>query len=63
VAYDLLNSTSTLSPSEISEGMSAVLCRCTGYWNILKAVEDVATSSNRGIPGDSRPAETGAPSS
>ena len=42
VAYDLLRSKSALSADEISAGMSAALCRCTGYWNILKAVEEIA---------------------
>jgi carbon-monoxide dehydrogenase small subunit len=42
VAYDLLRSHPNPSHSQLKEGMSANLCRCTGYWNILKAVSEVA---------------------
>ncbi|HEX5500072.1 MAG TPA: 2Fe-2S iron-sulfur cluster-binding protein, partial [Thermomicrobiales bacterium] len=28
--------------AEIEHGLTGNLCRCTGYWNILAAVEDAA---------------------
>lgn len=59
VAHDLLNYNPTLSTQDISEGMSAALCRCTGYWNILKAVEEVALK--RRTVGDDRPPTIRAP--
>ena len=37
-AIDLVHSSSSLSPEEIRIGMSAVLCRCTGYEGIVNAV-------------------------
>ena len=50
VAHDLLNQTAApLSEAEIREGMSAVLCRCTGYAGIVAAVAEVAAA--RGAPG------------
>jgi len=41
-AIDLVDNNPSISPSEIRTGMSAVLCRCTGYEGILKAVEGYA---------------------
>ena len=41
-AIDLVDKNPSISPSEIRTGMSAVLCRCTGYEGILKAVEGYA---------------------
>lgn len=41
-AYDLLGTSSSLTEAEIREGLSAVLCRCTGYDGIVKAVMSVA---------------------
>ncbi len=44
IAYDLLTSHADLSEDDIKDGMSAALCRCTGYLGILKAVGEVAAS-------------------
>ena len=41
-AIDLVDNNPSISPSEIRTGMSAVLCRCTGYEGILKADEGYA---------------------
>ena len=41
-AIDLVDNNPDITPSEIRAGMSAVLCRCTGYEGILKAVEAYA---------------------
>lgn len=38
VALDLVHSTTALTEAEIRIGMSAALCRCTGYEGIVKAV-------------------------
>jgi aerobic carbon-monoxide dehydrogenase small subunit len=43
VAYDLLRQQRPLSPSGIRDGMSAALCRCTGYDGIVKAVTQAAS--------------------
>ena len=37
-AIDLVNSSDSLSEQDIKVGMSAALCRCTGYEGIIKAV-------------------------
>jgi aerobic-type carbon monoxide dehydrogenase small subunit (CoxS/CutS family) len=42
VAHDFLQTHPNPSDEDIKEGMSANLCRCTGYWNILDAVAEVA---------------------
>ena len=41
-AIDLVENNPSITPPEIKAGMSAVLCRCTGYEGILKAVETYA---------------------
>ena len=41
-AIDLVGNNPSITPPEIKAGMSAVLCRCTGYEGILKAVEAYA---------------------
>ena len=41
-AIDLVDNNPSVTPTEIMTGMSAVLCRCTGYEGILKAVEAYA---------------------
>ena len=38
-AVDLVDNNPSITPPEIKTGMSAVLCRCTGYEGILKAAE------------------------
>jgi carbon-monoxide dehydrogenase small subunit len=41
-ALDLLRTNPTPSEREIREGISAVLCRCTGYQGIVNAVRAAA---------------------
>jgi xanthine dehydrogenase YagT iron-sulfur-binding subunit len=41
-AYDLLTRGTQLTEADIREGMSASLCRCTGYAGIIAAVAEVA---------------------
>jgi xanthine dehydrogenase YagT iron-sulfur-binding subunit len=50
-AYDLLDHQPGVTEEELPEQMSGVLCRCTGYRNILDAVSDVASCHPDGIPG------------
>ncbi|MFW5918546.1 MAG: (2Fe-2S)-binding protein [Haloferacaceae archaeon] len=40
-AHDLVETESNLSRDEIKEGMNGNLCRCTGYRNIVDAIQDV----------------------
>ena len=41
-AYDLLQMNATPNEEEIRAGLSAVLCRCTGYQGIVQAVQAAA---------------------
>jgi len=43
-ALDLLQTNPRPSEAEVRQGLSAVLCRCTGYQGIVKAVEAAAAS-------------------
>jgi carbon-monoxide dehydrogenase small subunit len=43
-AYGLLNDNPEPSEAEIREGLRGNLCRCTGYHNIVRAVQDAAAS-------------------
>lgn len=43
-AVDFLDTVKQPTETQIREALSAVLCRCTGYDNIVKAVMDVAQS-------------------
>jgi aerobic-type carbon monoxide dehydrogenase small subunit (CoxS/CutS family) len=47
-AYDLLRVNPSPNEEEIREALSAVLCRCTGYLTIIKAVRSAA----RRLPAD-----------
>jgi len=40
IAIDLLNSSDSLTEKDIRTGMSAALCRCTGYEGIVNAVAE-----------------------
>lgn len=40
IAYDLLQRYETLSLDGVREGMSAALCRCTGYAGLVTAVHE-----------------------
>ena len=44
-SIDLLNNNANPSETEIREGLEGNLCRCTGYQNIVKAVQLVAGST------------------
>ena len=46
-ALDLLRVNPTPTEAEIREAISAVLCRCTGYQNIVKAVMAAAETMRR----------------
>jgi carbon-monoxide dehydrogenase small subunit len=41
-ALDLLRVKPDPTEAEVREGLSAVLCRCTGYHGIIKAVQAAA---------------------
>lgn len=41
-AYDLLQKNPNPSEQEVRQGLSGNLCRCTGYHNIVKAVQHAA---------------------
>ena len=43
-ALDLLRVNPTPTEDEVREGISAVLCRCTGYHGIVKAVRAAAAA-------------------
>jgi aerobic-type carbon monoxide dehydrogenase small subunit (CoxS/CutS family) len=44
VAHDLLTCSASPSDEEIKDGMSAAICRCTGYLGIIEAVKQVAAA-------------------
>ena len=44
-AYEILQRHSNPSEEEIREGLEGNLCRCTGYHNIVKAVQHAARQS------------------
>jgi len=46
-ALDLLQTNPRPTEAEIRQGLSAVLCRCTGYQGIVKAVEAAAVTLGR----------------
>jgi len=41
-ALDFLNTNPSPTEQEIREGISSVLCRCTGYQGIVKAIQAAA---------------------
>ncbi|MEM7365042.1 MAG: (2Fe-2S)-binding protein [Pseudomonadota bacterium] len=43
-AIDLVNNSDDLSEQGIREGLEGNICRCTGYHNIVKAVQSAATT-------------------
>lgn len=49
-AYDLLDHRPGVDRTDIPEEMSGVLCRCTGYRNIVDAIADVAHAHPDGVP-------------
>ena len=44
-SIDLLNDNANPTETEIREGLEGNLCRCTGYQNIVRAVQQVAGAS------------------
>jgi 2-furoyl-CoA dehydrogenase FAD binding subunit len=50
-AYDLLRHRPGVAEEELAGELSGVLCRCTGYRNILVAVADAARAHPDGLPG------------
>lgn len=50
-SYDLLDHKPDVTPDELPTELSGVICRCTGYRNIVDAVAEVAASHPQGIPG------------
>ena len=50
-AYDLLTHRPGVAAGELPGELSGVLCRCTGYRNILAAVGEVARAYRDGLPG------------
>ena len=54
-AIDLVAGAEMLTPDDIRHGMSSVLCRCTGYDGIVRAVEEYAASQGKlAAAGDGR---------
>jgi carbon-monoxide dehydrogenase small subunit len=57
-AVDLLRENPHPTEGEIREGLSGNLCRCTGYENIVRAVQQAAGSANASaVPAQSGPAD------
>ena len=54
-AVDLLNDNPNPSEEEIRAGLEGNLCRCTGYHNIVKAVQTAAGTRWRCAEMTSRP--------
>jgi aerobic carbon-monoxide dehydrogenase small subunit len=46
-SYVLLKHNANPSEAEIREGLAGNLCRCTGYQNIVKAVQQAAQAQNQ----------------
>jgi len=46
-AIELVTKNKTLSEREIREGLEGNICRCTGYHNIIKSVQDAAGKMHR----------------
>ena len=57
-AIDLLGDHPDPSEAEVREGIEGNLCRCTGYQNIVRAVQSAAQAMK---PGATAPTETPAP--
>lgn len=50
-SYDLLSHEPDVTREDLPAELSGVLCRCTGYRNIIDAVDEVAEAHRDGIPG------------
>ena len=62
-AIDLLNDHPDPSDAEVREGIEGNLCRCTGYQNIVRAVQSAAQAMKPGAAqsDSTQPVETPAP--
>ncbi|GAW51816.1 MULTISPECIES: xanthine dehydrogenase family Fe-S subunit [unclassified Nocardioides] len=49
-SYDLLSHEPEITREDLPSELSGVLCRCTGYRNIIDAVDDVAENFRGGLP-------------
>jgi len=56
-SVDLLNDNPNPSEEEIRVGLEGNLCRCTGYHNIVKAVQNAAAGKVDDTAVDGAPAE------
>ena len=50
-SYDLLTHEPEVQRDDLPTELSGVLCRCTGYRNIIDAVDEVAEGHRRALPG------------
>ena len=50
-SYDLLTHEPEVQRDDLPTELSGVLCRCTGYRNIIDAVDEVAQAHRGGLPG------------
>jgi aerobic-type carbon monoxide dehydrogenase small subunit (CoxS/CutS family)/carbon monoxide dehydrogenase subunit G len=50
-SYDLLSHEPDVRREDLPAELSGVLCRCTGYRNIVDAVDEVADAHRDGLPG------------
>jgi carbon-monoxide dehydrogenase small subunit len=57
-AIDLLSDNPDPSEAEVREGIEGNLCRCTGYQNIVRAVQAAARQGAE-APAAAQPAPTG----
>jgi carbon-monoxide dehydrogenase small subunit len=53
-AHEILRTNPNPSPDEIRHGLEGNLCRCTGYQNIVRAVQTAAAAPGAGQAGGSR---------
>ncbi len=60
-AVDLLRENPNPTEAEIRDGLSGNLCRCTGYQNIVRAVQAVANGGRPAAPPAEAPADAPAP--
>ncbi|WP_166356024.1 (2Fe-2S)-binding protein [Phytoactinopolyspora limicola] len=56
-AVDLLSENPSPTTDEVREGLEGNLCRCTGYQNIVRAVQDAAATMHATAPPTAEAAE------
>jgi carbon-monoxide dehydrogenase small subunit len=49
-SIDLVNDNPNPTEDEVREGIEGNLCRCTGYQNIVRAVQQAAAEMNAAAP-------------